>query len=68
MCVCRFKLVADAKLLYDLDLGLVGQGLLSLKDKILPEAARRNKCYGTIVDDYQRRYEDTLSKEIQQGN
>ena len=43
------------------------QGLLALKDKIISEAAHRNKFYTEIMDNYQRRFEDTLSKEIQQG-
>lgn len=65
--MCYLKLVTDAKLLYDLDLGLVSQGLLANQSKIVPEAARRNKNYSGIMDSHQRQFEDTLSKEIQQG-
>jgi len=46
------QLVADAKLLYDVDCILTGHRLLMIKDKLLVEAERRKKQQH--LDDFRR--------------
>jgi hypothetical protein len=61
------QLIADVKLLYDVDIHTISAGLLAMKDKIILEAARRNKKYDDVMQSYKRRLEETLSQEVQDG-
>lgn len=61
------QLVADAKLMYDLDMGKIGPKLLAIKDIVTAEFARRHKHHSEIMDQFHRRMEETLSAERQEG-
>lgn len=61
------QLVADAKLLYDLDVGSIGQRLLEIKDCVVIETSRRHKQHGEILEDFQKRMEESLSQQVQDG-
>jgi len=66
VCVC-VKLIADAKLTYDLDLKSIGPKLLAVKDKVVSESSGRHKSHAQIMDKFARHMEETLSDEMQQG-
>jgi len=61
------QLIADVKLLYNVDIQLISTGLLALKDKLIIESMRRNKTNGDLVQSYKMRLEETLSQDIQDG-
>ena len=66
--VCVYgQLVADAKLMYDLDLAKIGPKLLAIKDIVIAESARRHKRHSEIIDQFHRHMEETLSTERQEG-
>jgi len=61
--VCVMQLVADAKMLYDLDIVHLGDRLVALKEKLLAEAARQNQQCGELVEKFKRQSEETLEEE-----
>jgi len=66
VCVCG-QLVADAKFMYDLDFAKIGPKLLSIKDVVTAESARRHKHHSEIIAKFHRHMEETLSAERQEG-
>jgi len=66
--VCVYgQLVADARLMYDLDLAKIGPQLLSIKDVVIAESARRHKRHSEIIEKFHRHMEETSSAERQEG-
>ena len=61
------QLVADAKLLYDLDIVRLGERLVALKDKLTAEATRRKQQCGQLLDKFTRQSEETLATDVQRG-
>jgi hypothetical protein len=52
------QFVADAKLLYDLDMNRLGQSLLLITCRVIKEASGRCVEFAAVMDDYNRRVED----------
>jgi len=61
------QLIADAKLLYNVDIQLISTRLLALKDKLILESIRRHKKNSDYVQSYKMRLEETVSQELQDG-
>jgi len=65
--LCGMQLVADAKLLYDIDIVHLGVQLVGLKEKVLAEAARRKQQCGELLEKFKHESEETLDKAVQHG-
>lgn len=59
--------MADAKLMYNIDIMKLCDGLMAVKNKIVREAAQRCQNYEQVVDGYRRRREDTLKADSQKS-
>jgi len=61
------QLVADVKLLYNLDCFELGSRLLAMYERVLKESSTRCKDYSQLTDDFRRRTEDA-SADVVKGN